>query len=393
MLNRRFFLQGSALLACSAAAHPFMNSVTLAATPGEARLVVIILRGAMDGLDVVQPYGDKNLAGLRQTISRGPAAGALDLDGFFAAHASLAPLMPLWSAGELGFAHAVSTPYRDKRSHFDGQDLLEAGTGMDVPAEFRRDGWLNRLLQQLPDARAETAFSVGEKELLVLAGSAPALSWSPKASLKVSSQGQRLLESVYHDDPLFREAMAAAGEISGGEMGAPMEVEKGATGAAKALAQFAADRMNEETRIAAFSLNGWDTHRSQSGLLKGPLERLAEMILTLKSGLGANWGQTTVLAMTEFGRTARENGTGGTDHGTGGAMLLAGGAIRGGRVYGTWPGLGEGDLYAGRDLKPTADVRNYAAWAMRGMFGLESGTLERAVFPGLDLGRDPGMLL
>ena len=160
----------------------------------------------------------------------------------------------------------------------------------------------------------------------------------------------------------------------------------------RALGAFAASRLNGESRIAAFSIVGWDSHATQEAVLGRALDRLAAAILALRDGLGPNWARTTVLAMTEFGRTVRENGSAGTDHGTGGALLMAGGAIRGGRAYGDWPGLGEDQLYAGRDLMPTRDVRAYAAWAMRGLFGTGQDVLERSIFPGLDLGDDPGIL-
>lgn len=161
----------------------------------------------------------------------------------------------------------------------------------------------------------------------------------------------------------------------------------------KRLAAFAADRLAGDTRVAAFSVSGWDTHRSQNQAMGGLLKRLSEVILTLKDGLGPVWNKTAVVAMTEFGRTAAINGSKGTDHGTGGAMILAGGAIRGGRVYGNWPGLGEADLYDRRDLMPTADVRSYAGWAIRGLTGMSGSMIENTVFPGLDLGVDPGILL
>ncbi|MCQ0971181.1 DUF1501 domain-containing protein [Paracoccus sp. TK19116] len=384
MATRRFVLKSGLAAACSVAAHPLMSTVTFAAAPGDHRLVVIILRGAMDGLDVLQPYGDPALAALRPSLSPGPDGGALDLDGFFALHASLGDLMPLWAAGELAFVPAVSTPYRDKRSHFDGQDLLEAGTGEDVPLAMQRSGWLNRALQGMPGARAETAYAIGTGDMLLLSGPAPAMSWSPDARLRLSPQAERLLGDIYHDDPLFRNAAGSAIEIvSGGGSDA-----RGPT----AVADFAASRLNGEARIAAFSLTGWDTHARQAQVLRPALSRLSASILALRSGLGPNWSKTTVLAMTEFGRTARENGSGGTDHGTGGALLMAGGAIRGGRVIGNWPGLGEGQLYADRDLMPVRDVRAYAAWALAGLFGQDRGRLEAEVFPGLDMGADPGML-
>ncbi|WP_444454408.1 DUF1501 domain-containing protein [Rhodobacter capsulatus] len=408
MLTRRFFLQSAMLAGCSAAAHPLMNSVTFAAVPGDRRLVVIILRGGMDGLDIVQPYGDPLLMKLRPDFAIGPTAGAADLDGFFALHPRLVPqLMPMWTAGELGFAHAVSTPYRDKRSHFDGQDMLEAGTGMDVPVSMIRDGWLNRLLQTLPGATAETAYSVGEEELRILSGAAPTMSWAPDAWLGLSSQGRRLLETIYHDDPLFRTAAADAltmtePEIaSDGEMSAEdltMTRRRPPKPAAEkipgynALAAFAASRLRREARIAAFSLTGWDTHHGQENALRRPAEQLAAMLTTLKTELGPVWRETLVLAMTEFGRTARQNGTAGTDHGTGGAMVMAGGALKGGKVYSIWPGLADADLYAGRDLMPTADIRAYAAWALAGLYGTSRETLERAIFPGLDMGTDPRFL-
>lgn len=411
-LSRRLFLKSASVLGCSAAAHPFMNSMTFASAPGEGRLVVIILRGAMDGLDVVQPLGDKALALHRKVLSGGEAAGAHDLTGFFAAHKALGPLMPLWAEGELGFVHATSTPYRDKRSHFDGQDLLEAGTGGDVDPSLMKVGWLNCLLQELPDARADTAFAVGLDEMRILAGPAAAMSWAPEAKLRISSQAELLLSHIYHDDDLFRDAAeeamaissagadpatmdAAALDEAGDMMAGPTATPEaeGKISPTREMAYFAADRLNGDTRIATFSLNGWDTHRGQPAGLGGSLNRLAEAILGLKERLGANWSKTTVLAMTEFGRTVRENGTQGTDHGTGGAMLMAGGAIRGQKIYGGWPGLGEGDLYDGRDLMPLTDVRSWAAWTMRAQFGIERSTLERSIFPGLDMGDDPKFML
>lgn len=395
-LDRRSFLLG-----CSLAASPFLTPVSFASTPGENRLVVIILRGAMDGLDLLRPVGDPLLAGYRPRLL-GEAEG-LDLDGFYALHPDLADLMPLWRGGELGFAQAVSTPYRDKRSHFDGQDLLEAGTGADVV--LARDGWLNRLLQVMPGVGSETAFAVGREEMRLLSGPAPVSSWSPDGRLDMSPQAQLLLQEIYHDDPLFQdasfEAVAIAqslGRASGDSFGLSKRdmraqiAQARSAGDADVLARFAASRLNAQARIAAFSLSGWDTHRGQRKGLARALARLQSAILTLKSELGSNWERTAVLAVTEFGRTVRENGTQGTDHGTGGALLMAGGAVRGGRVFGDWPGLEEAQLYARRDLLPTGDVRCYPAWMMHGLFGIEKSTLEAAVFPGLRLGRDPGVL-
>jgi len=352
----------------------------------------------MDGLDVVQPYGDPDFDGLRRTLRPGPQNGAIDLDGFFAMHPALAPLTPMWQRGQLGFVHAASTPYRDKRSHFDGQDMLEAGT--DTLNGGVRDGWLNRLLQTMPGTTAETAYAIGLDSLPVLAGPAPVANWAPQADLTLSPQAMSLLELVTESDPAMHAALAEARMLDeetgmeGSNLFQQMNRVRRSGAVHVKVAEFAAKRLRGESRIAAFSLNGWDTHRFQLRGLNAALERLADTLLTLEASLGQNvWGKTAVVAMTEFGRTARENGTRGTDHGTGGAMVLAGGAIRGGRVYGTWPGLSEADLFQRRDVMPTRDVRAYAAWMMRAATGTSSSDLERLIFPGLDLGSDPGVML
>lgn len=404
-LSRRRFVTRSLALGCSLAASPLVTPVTMASAPWDNRLVVIILRGGMDGLDVVRPVGDANLVGLRGDI----APAGPDLTGFFSLHPALADLMPLWSAGELGFAHAVSTPYRDKRSHFDGQDILEAGTGQDSLGRIR-DGWLNRLLQAIPGLQTETAYAVGRSDMLLLKGAADVANWSPEAALALSPQAQRLLELVMHDDPLFRDAVAEAialsqtelamisnGEdLDSGDMLNAMQNNMQVTrekDQVESVSRFAAERLRGDTRIAAFSLNGFDTHSSQGKALPRALGGLQEAVLTLREDLGDVWGKTAVLAMTEFGRTARINGSNGTDHGTAGVMLMAGGALRGGQVWGDWPGLSEADLYARRDLMPTRDVRAFAGWAMRDLFGVDRGLVEDTLFPGVELGTSPNLLL
>ena len=405
-LSRRGFLSGSAVLGCSLAASPLLTPVSFAAAPWDTRLVVIILRGGMDALDVVQPYGDPDFAGTRSTLASATGRGAQDLDGFFALHPALEPLMPLWQREELGFVHAVSTPYRDRRSHFDGQDLLEAGT---VTLGHRsRDGWLNRLLQHLPGTESRTAFALGRGDIRVLDGRAPVSQWSPEASLVMSPQAERLAGLVMQDDPLFHAALNEALDLSredstglmagddGGADGNAMQMSMPAPQRGQGhrqIAAYAAEQLKGDTRIASFSINGWDTHSRQEAGLANALKRLADTILTLKNGVGVPvWQKTAVLAMTEFGRTVRENGTRGTDHGTGGAMLMAGGAIRGRRVLGSWPGLAEADLYDRRDLRPTGDVRVPAAWILAGLTGVERSVLERVVFPDIEMGDNPGLL-
>ncbi|MEO9819306.1 MAG: DUF1501 domain-containing protein [Paracoccaceae bacterium] len=398
-ISRRSFLMRTGAVGCSLAASPLVTPVSFAAMPGANRLVVIILRGGMDGLDVVQPYGDPVLGQLRPTLKVGPSSGASDLDGYFALHPSFNPLMPLWTAGDLGFVHAVSTPYRDKRSHFDGQDLLEAGTT--TLGNGARDGWLNRLLQVYPKFDAHTAFAIGRGDLKLLDGSAPVANWFPQTQLGLSSQAERLLELITESDPEIHAALAEAQglvEDKDQQSATLQDIRKAAAqqkgGAHISIAEFAAKQLSKQARIAAFSLNGWDTHRGQARELPRALARLSDTILTLKSQTRDSvWQKTTIVALTEFGRTVRENGTTGTDHGTGGLMIMAGGAVRGGRVHGDWPGLAEGDLYDGRDLLPTRDIRANLAWLMRGLFGLDQSVLEGTVFPGLDMGRDPGLIL
>lgn len=416
-MDRRSLLRGLSAFACSAAAHPFLTTVTLAQSAGGAplgdhRLIIVILRGAMDGLDVVQPVTDPLFAQLRPTLGLGK--GALPLGDRFGLHPALADLMPLWKAGHLAFAQAVSTPYRDKRSHFDGQDLLEAGTGMDVALGQAKEGWLNRMLQAVPGIRAETAFAVGREALPLLQGRAESMSWTPEVKLQLSAQSRLLLDHVWHDDDLFREAggeaiqlteEAAALDDANDEKLESMAAGEPAMAAnadgkkpkqpagVDALVDFAVSRLQGETRIAAFSQSGWDTHKNQERYIPGPLGTLQRTILRLHGGLGPEiWGKTVLLAMTEFGRTVAENGTKGTDHGTGGLLVMAGGALKGGRLYGRYPGLAEADLYDRRDLMPTSDVRAWAAWAMSGLYGFDRGTLEKAVFPGLDMGENPDFL-
>lgn len=383
VLSRRAFLIG-----CSVAASPLLTPVTFAAASGENRLLVIVLRGAMDGLDVVRPVGDRDYAALRPTLA---SDQPLDLNGFFALHPAAAPLMPLWQAGEMAFAHAVATPYREGRSHFVGQDALENGTGgPDGSMTAGRDGWLNRALSVIPGATPETAVSVGQQRLLILEGDSPSQHFYPVSESALSLQGQTLLAAVNAADPLFAQPFAESQQLVQQTEG--MAPIKGRENHA-ILGQYVAEQLVGPSRIASLSLGGWDTHLRQAKTMTDQLTALGDLILSVKTGLGRHWGTTLVLALTEFGRTARENGTGGTDHGTGGLMIAAGGVLKGGQVWTDWPGLADGDLLAQRDLMPTRDVRAFAGWALRGLYGVEASAIGQVVFPGLDLGSDPGLLL
>ncbi|WP_353308675.1 DUF1501 domain-containing protein [Shimia sp. NS0008-38b] len=409
-MDRRSFLGQSLAMGCSLAASPVLTPVSFAATGGDNRLVVIILRGGLDGLDLLRPVGAELLR-LRPTLAASQPSG-METAGGAMLNPACAPLWPLWQAGELEFVQAVSTPYRRKRSHFDGQDLLEAGTS-DLESGGVRDGWLNRMLRHMPNTEMQTAYAIGADPMLLSRGEMPVQTWSPDVNFVLSSQGARLMQLTMERDPEMSHAMMRAmSMVDGSEAGGIVETDnqnmmselndmmdaqmrpKGA-GAAKAhvrVAEFAADQLRDDARVACFSLGGWDTHAQQAKKLRKPLEHLSDSLLTLKARLGPAWGTTTVVAMTEFGRTVAENGTRGTDHGTGGAMILAGGALKGGRVLGRWPGLAEADLYERRDLMPTDDVRRYAAWAIRESFGLSRAALEQDVFPGVTLGDNPSLL-
>lgn len=377
MLSRRSVLQG--LFGCGVTAA--MPELTLARAATDNRLAVIVLRGAMDGLEAVQPYGDAAFRQLRGDNAIDPATGLIDLDGRFGVRRELAPLADLYARGELSFVHAVSTPYRS-RSHFEGQDMLESGAA-DQP---RRDGWLNRLLPLLPEADA-TALDVADLPSLILKGDSPVRSWRPNTRVDALEENTLWLRRLYEADPLFHAAFEAA--LSEGMARAADEAAELA--GYRAIADLAGRALASDSRIAVFTVPAWDTHANQAQAVARPLQMLAASIETLRERLGPLWGRTAVVAVSEFGRTVRINGNRGTDHGTGGAMVLAGGLLaggQGGRVLGRWPGLGEGDLLDDRDLMPTDDVRRYLGWLLRDLYALPAATIADAIFPGLDLGSD-----
>jgi uncharacterized protein (DUF1501 family) len=378
LLSRRGFLAG----ACCAAAAPVLTPVSFAAMPGDNRFVTIILRGAMDGLDLVQPYGDPAFAGLRPKLGLTPDRGLLDLDGFFGLHPAASALMPLWQARELSFVHAVSTPYRDQRSHFDGQDILERG-GIDGS---QRSGWLNRTLSVMPRSETRKAIDINSAMELILTGPNETDSWSSQSNFALAEDEMSFLDRLYAGDAAFARAMQEARRT---DMSADMLYggEKRGAGIAE-MARLAGGMLREDYRIASFSINGWDTHVGQKGQFTKAAADLATAIVTLSQALGEEaWKRTVVLAMTEFGRTARENGTNGTDHGTGGLAVLAGGAVPGGKVLGQWPGLLPDKLLDNRDLMPTGDVREVAAAMLYRQFGVDPHNLTTKVFPGLSFDR------
>ena len=347
------------------------RSFALAAAPGEKRFVVVILRGAMDGMAVVVPHGDPGLAALR-----GPSPeGLLDLGGFYGLHPALAGLHDLYKSGELLPIHAVAGPYR-VRSHFEAQDFLESG------ADHRMtSGWLNRTVVAMGGVQA---MAVGVSVPLLLRGPSQVGNWAPHGMAEPAPDLYAAIAALNQADRIIGPAIAAGLKERGFSARALMgQAEETNRNAFPALASAAGAMLAapDGPRLAAMEIGGWDTHTAQANRLVGPLKQLDAGMVALKTALGPVWNQTAVLVMTEFGRTARLNGTGGTDHGTGGVAFVLGGAVKGGRVLGNWPGLAAGQLFEDRDLAPTTDLRSVAKGLLAAHLGLNAGALEQ-VFPG-----------
>ncbi len=369
----------------------FLPRWVRAAGARDTRFVTIILRGALDGLSAVAPVGDPDYAGLHGALALGrdgPHA-ALPLDGFFALNPAMPNFAALFERKQAAIVHATATGYRD-RSHFDGQDVLESGQpGPGMTAS----GWLNRALALLPAGeRVATprGLAVGAVSPLVIRGDAPVLGWAPQAMPAANDDlAQRLLALYASRDPALHDNLAsglASTRIAGndamnprGRMDRPEGMVQAAQGAARLLAA------EDGPRIAALAFDGWDTHVNEGGAtgrLAQLLGGLDGAIGALRDGLGSAWADTTVLAVTEFGRTAHINGTVGTDHGTGTVAFLAGGAVKGGRVLADWPGLKPNQLFEGRDLAPTTDLRAIIKGALNVQWGLSEAALASDVFPG-----------
>jgi uncharacterized protein (DUF1501 family) len=364
--------------------------VAFAQGAGDRRFVVVILRGGIDGLAAVPPWGDPDYAGQRGALALPPPGegGVMDLDGSFGLHPALAGLMPLYQARELAFVHAVATPYRS-RSHFDGQDLLENGT---VHPFGAGDGWLNRSLAMLADGGRRRGLAVGETVPLVLKGAVPVGSWAPDTGpLPVSEDLLERLATMYRDDPLLASALAAG--LDGRQMREDVLGQGGDPGMAgqrvramRTLAEGLGPLLAaaDGPRIAALSVGGWDTHAAQGtvdGRLARELKGLATGLLALREKLGSAWSTTVVVAISEFGRTVAANGSGGTDHGTAGIAIVAGGAVNGGRVIARWPGIKTANLFEGRDLAPTLDLRAVLKGVLHDHLAIAGAALNDRVFP------------
>ncbi len=378
-----------------------LNKVVSAAGARDPRLLVVILRGALDGLSAVPPISDPAYADLRGEIalSKEGSFAAMPLDGFFALHPAMKTFARLYREKKASVVHATATPYRE-RSHFDGQDLLESGH--DRPGRVD-SGWLNRALQALPQgqrvngnaAQAARGLGIGPATPLILRGQAPVMGWAPQGVPNAGDDlAARVLDLYTHRDPALGKAllagldtdrMAKAQGMSGdmakpqGGLADPKGMAQAAQGAARLLAA------SDGPRVAALSFDGWDTHANQGGATG----RLANLLGGLDGAFGVFeevlrpvWNDTAVIVVTEFGRTARINGTVGSDHGTGTVAFLLGGAVAGGRIFADWPGLAQGQLHEGRDLRPTIDLRVVLKGLLQDHLGLSASVLADKVFPG-----------
>lgn len=393
--SRRGFLYSSGALMAWA----FMPRIASAAPASrDPRFVMIVLRGALDGLAAVAPRGDPNYERSRNGLvmpTDGAGAG-IKLDGFFELNPNMPKFGALYRAGQGLIVHASATPYRE-RSHFDGQDVLESGQA----SPGRTDtGWLNRALLALPRGEAigkRDALALGAEIPLIMRGRANVVTLMPAGGIPPAPDTRsRLLDLYTHTNPLLAQHLSEALNLEtaiGGAGGmAAMSKASAAMGGdqqerAFRTAGMAAGKLLAKAdgpRVGAMSLLGWDTHAAEGpldGRLGKLLSALDETIDGLKSELGDAWKQTVVAIATEFGRTVRMNGTSGTDHGTATTMFLAGGAVKGGRVVADWPGLAEAALYEQRDLRPTIDTRSIFKGVLRDHLGLAEKVLAEQVFP------------
>jgi uncharacterized protein (DUF1501 family) len=379
--TRRGLLLGGAAFAAWA----YLPKFARAADGRDPRLIVVILRGALDGLATVAPVGDPDYALLHGSIAlstSGPRPAVM-LDSFFALHPSMPEFARMYRENHAAVVHAVSTPYRD-RSHFDGQDVLESGYA--GPGRVQ-SGWLNRALEGLPRGeRVMSALAIGPTTPLVLRGAAPTVGWAPVALPQADDDtAARLVELYRHRDPALANALSQGLQLEKVAQGDGMRPQPGIN-AMQQVARGAAKLMvaDDGPRIAALAFDGWDTHANEGG----PVGRLAQLLsgldgalLEFESGLGPRWRDTVVVVATEFGRTARINGTEGTDHGTGTIALLAGGAVKGGRVIADWPTLKRASLHQGRDLAPTTDLRAVVKGVLSDHLGISESVLASSVFP------------
>jgi uncharacterized protein (DUF1501 family) len=404
-LNRRQFLRGAAL---AGLVGPCFLARRAGAAPRSRRvLVAIFQRGAVDGLNMVVPHVDPAYYALRSSIAiPRPGSGegaALDLDGAFGLHPALSALLPIWQAGELAVVHACGS-HDPSRSHFDAQDFMESGFPGDRSAA---EGWLNRHLQTARRGDGELrAVALTSQVPLILRGPAPSYAATSLTGLRLgggvdAALARAGIEAMYaaRDDLLgatVRETLANE-ELFADLESRGDEPENGAVYPVGELGRQLREvaqvvKADVGAEIAFLETAGWDTHANQggsTGALADLLEELAQGLAAFRADLGDAMADVCVLTMSEFGRTAAENGTGGTDHGHGTAMMVFGGTVKGGRVYGDWPGLAPAALHEGRDLAVTTDFRALFAEVLeRHLLNADAAR----VFPGLDPAERPGVI-
>ncbi len=366
----------------------------------DPRLLVIVLRGALDGLGAVAPVGDPDWVALRgdRALILDGKTPALPLDSFFALNPAMPNLHRLYKAQQATIVHATATPYRE-RSHFDGQDVLESGLARPGSSAT---GWLNRaLLEMASDGRVSLRDSrvlgIGSVTPLVVRGKAPVMSWVPQKLLPASEDTQaRLLDLYQHTDPKLAVALEARIRLAAIARNAGMVTEPDETAPAPGIAgvrAYFAEAAGtaarylaraDGPRVGAMGFVGWDTHINEgaaAGQLANLLGALDGAFAAVETNMGDVWRETVVAVITEFGRTAKINGTNGTDHGTGTVAFLAGGALRGGRVVADWPGLKLAQLYEQRDLAPTTDLRAVLKGLLRDHLRVDERALASNVFP------------
>jgi uncharacterized protein (DUF1501 family) len=389
--RRALLISGGALFAWA-----YLPKLASAGGSRDPRLVIIILRGALDGLSAVAPIGDPQYAALHGQLALSLAGEhpAFPLDGFFALNPAMPAFAKLYKDGHALVVHATATSYRE-RSHFDGQDVLESGYPR--PGNVA-SGWLNRAIAALPKGEliaSKGGLAVGPSTPLIMRGPAPVLGWAPQILPTASDDlAARVMDLYAQRDPILQSALAKGLETEKiavrdgmpgailrpqGGMYSPAGMRLAAAGAVRLLAA------DDGPRVAALAFDGWDTHANEGGAtgrLAQLLGGLDEAFAAFEAGLGDRWKDTAVVAITEFGRTARINGTTGTDHGTGTIAFLVGGAIKGGRVIADWPGLRDDQLHEKRDLKPTVDLRAVLKGLLAAQLGLPAAVLADKVFPG-----------
>ena len=373
-LDRRSLLAGSLALGAGTLALP---RIAFAQGVGSRNLLFVLLRGAADGMAMLAPVGDPGFEALRGP-SLADYEGAARIGSFFAVHPALAEVAAAAGSGEALFVHAAATSYRE-RSHFDAQNLLE--TGGAVPYATR-DGWLNRLAVLLNEGAPAPlrALAIAQAVPLALRGDAPVSNYAPSALPAASEDLLARVSQLYATDgelgPLWERALETKA----------MAEDDGLRNLrdASAAGELAASLMRDAggARIGMIELGGWDTHANQRGAFARSARGLDALLAAYKTGMGAAWADTLVVVATEFGRTARLNGTGGTDHGTAGAALLMGGTLRGGRVIADWPGLAERQLFEGRDLAPTIALESVLAGAVAEHLRLDPRLAMARLFPG-----------